>query len=278
MVYATRRFEFSAAHRYWRDEWSQEQNDRVFGKCTSPYGHGHNYTLDVTIKGRPDPSTGMIINMVDLKALVGVVLEAFDHKHLNEDTPYFKQRIPTTENIVRVLWGLIAPQLPDGAALARLRLYEMNDLWAEYDGSEEAEFSRSYVFSAAHRLHAPALSDAENLALYGKCNNPNGHGHNYTLEVTTGGRIDDTTGMVIDLVALDATVHRVLDMLDHKHIDREVPAFAAQTSTAENLVVYMWGELAPRLEGQLRHLKLWETNKNVFEYGGGQKAESRKQQ
>ena len=142
----------------------------------------------------------------------------------------------------------------------------MNDLWAEYDGDQETSFSRSYVFSAAHRLHAPALSDSENRALYGKCNNPNGHGHNYTLEVTAAGPIDDATGMVIDLVELDATVRGVLDTLDHKHIDREVPAFAEQTSTAENLVVHLWGELAPRLAGQLRHLKLWETNKNVFEY------------
>src|SRR6476469_28967 len=180
MVYATRRFEFSASQRYGRDDWSREQNELVFGKCTSPYGHGHNYTLDVTIKGRPDPITGMIMNMVELKGLVGEVLEVFDHKHLNEDTPYFKQRIPTTENIVRVLWGLIAPRMPEGVALARLRLYEMNDLWAEYDGADEAGFTRAYGFSAAHRLHAPQLSDQENRALYGKCNNPNGHGHNYT--------------------------------------------------------------------------------------------------
>jgi 6-pyruvoyltetrahydropterin/6-carboxytetrahydropterin synthase len=210
----------------------------------------------------------MIMNMVELKAIVGEVLEAFDHKHLNEDTPYFEERIPTTENIVRVLWGLIALRLPEGAALARLRLYEMSDLWAEYDGAEEASFSRSYVFSAAHRLHAPALSEDENRALYGKCNNPNGHGHNYTLEVTIAGPVDEATGMVIDLVELDTTVRGVLDTLDHKHIDREVPAFAQQTSTAENLVVYLWNELAPRLEGRLRHLKLWETNKNVFEYAG----------
>src|SRR5258705_8110234 len=141
MIYATRRFEFSAAHRYWRDDWSQEQNERVFGKCTSSYGHGHNYTLDVTIKGRPDPITGMIMNMVELKALVGEVLVLFDHKHLNEDTPYFKQRIPTTENIVRVLWGLVVPRLPAGATLAPLRLYEMNHLWAENTGVEQTRFS-----------------------------------------------------------------------------------------------------------------------------------------
>ena len=266
MVYVTRRFEFSAAHRYWREDWSKERNEQVFGKCTSPYGHGHNYTLDVTIQGVPDPVTGMVMNIADLKAIVGAVLEEFDHRYLNEDTAYFKERIPTTENIVRVLWGLIAPRLPEGVALARLRLYEMNDLWAEYDGTDAASFARSYVFSAAHRLHAPALSDEENRALYGKCNNPNGHGHNYTIEVSVNGVIDDTTGMVIDLVELDRTVRAVLDELDHKHLDREVAGFTGQTSTAENIVVYLWNRLFPRLGGRLAHLKLWETARNMFEY------------
>ena len=269
MVYATRRFEFSAAHRYWRDEWSQAENERVFGKCTSRYGHGHNYTLDVTVQGQPDPITGMIMNMTELKAIVGEVLAEFDHKHLNEDTPYFKQIIPTTENIVRVLWRLVAPRLPAEAALARLRLYELSDLWAEYDGADEAGFSRSYTFSAAHRLHAPQLSEAENEAIFGKCNNPNGHGHNYTVEVTVGGPVDAQTGMVADMVALDRAVRGVLDTLDHHHIDREIAAFAERTSTAENIVVFLWHALAPVLEGQLRHLRLWETKNNIFEYAGG---------
>jgi 6-pyruvoyltetrahydropterin/6-carboxytetrahydropterin synthase len=268
MLNATRRFEFSASHRYWRDDWSKERNLEVFGKCTSPYGHGHNYTLDVTIAGSPHPITGMVMNMTDLKSIVGEVLDEFDHRHLNEDTPYFKQRIPTTENIVRVLWGLIAPRMPESVALARLRLYEMNDLWAEYDGADEAAFTRSYGFSAAHRLHTPQLSDQENRAIYGKCNNPNGHGHNYTLEVAVAGLVDDMTGMVIDLVEMDRTVRSVLDQLDHKHIDREIDGFAEQTSTGENIVIYLWDELAPRFEGRLAHLKLWETNKNVFEYSG----------
>jgi len=266
MLYATRRFEFSAAHRYWRDDWSRERNEQIFGRCTSPYGHGHNYTLDVTIAGTPDPTTGMVMNMTDLKAIVGAVLEQFDHKHLNEDTPYFKERIPTTENIVHVLWELIAPRMPEGVALARLRLYEMNDLWAEYTGASETSFTRSYVFSAAHRLHTPQLSDMENRAIYGKCNNPNGHGHNYTLEVTVGGAVDEATGMLIDMVAMDGTVRSVLDTLDHKHLDREVAGFAGRTSTGENIVAYLWGVLAPHFEGRLMHLKLWETKKNVFEY------------
>ena len=268
MVYATRRFEFSSSHRYWHDDWSPEENERVFGKCTSRYGHGHNYTLDVTITGALDPRTGMVMNMTELKAIVNQVLEEFDHKHLNEDTPYFKTQLPTTENLVRVLWRLIAARLPAEARLARLRLYEMADLWAEYDGADETTFARAYTFSAAHRLHAPALSDEENRAIYGKCNNPNGHGHNYTVEVSVGGPVDPETGMVIDLTALDRTVRELLDQLDFRHLDREVAAFADQPSTAENIVVYLWNELAPRLEGRLRHLKLWETRKNVFEYAG----------
>ncbi|MBC8161573.1 MAG: 6-carboxytetrahydropterin synthase [Roseiflexaceae bacterium] len=268
MVHVTRRFEFSAAHRYWREDWSEAENERVFGKCTSRYGHGHNYTLEVTVEGKTDPVTGMVMNVTDLKRIVGVVLEQFDHKHLNEDTPYFKQLIPTTENIVRVLWQLLAPQMPTEAALAKLRLYEMAHLWADYAGEDETAFARSYSFSAAHRLHAVQLSEQENQAIFGKCNNPNGHGHNYVLEVSVRGSVDAKTGMVIDLTSMDRTVHRVIDQLDHHHIDQEVAAFAEQPSTAENIVVYLWRELAPGFAGRLAHLKLWETKKNVFEYRG----------
>ncbi len=266
MVLVTRRFDFAAAHRYWREDWSKEENERVFGKCTSPYGHGHNYTLEVTIRGHADPQTGMVMNITDLKALVNAVLQEFDHKHLNEDTPYFRDIIPTTENITRVLWRLIAPRMPADVGLARLRLYEMPDLWADYSGEAEADFARMYTFSAAHRLHAPTLSDAENQAIYGKCNNPNGHGHNYTLEVTVAGPVDEATGMVFDLHAMDQRVHTVIDKLDYRHLDKEIAAFADKPSTAENIIAYLWGELEPRFEGRLKHLKLWETKNNVFEY------------
>src|ERR671928_1645299 len=94
--------------------------------------------------------------------------------------------------------------------------------------------TRKAEFAASHYYHNPDFSPEENQRLFGKCNNPNGHGHNYTLEVTVGGPVDTGTGMVIDMVALDRTVRGVLDTLDHKHIDREIAAFASQTSTAEN--------------------------------------------
>jgi len=132
-VLISRRFDFSSSNRYYRDEWSEEENLRVFGRCALPNGHGHNYALEVAVTGAPDPDTGMVINLVDLQAAVEVVLEQFDHKHLNLDTPYFTNRIPTTENLATVLWELIREALV-GAHLDRLRLYETDDLFVEYFG------------------------------------------------------------------------------------------------------------------------------------------------
>lgn len=132
-VLISRRFDFSSSHRYYRDEWSEEENLRVFGLCALPNGHGHNYVLEVAIKGAPDPDTGMVINLVDLQAAVESVLEQFDHKHLNLDTPYFIGQIPTTENLATVLWGLIREALKE-VRLDRLRLYETDDVFVEYFG------------------------------------------------------------------------------------------------------------------------------------------------
>ena len=132
-VTISRRFDFSSSHRYYREEWSEEENTRVFGLCALPNGHGHNYTLEVAVAGEPDQDTGMVINLVDLEAAVDGVLVQFDHKHLNLDTPYFTDRIPTTENLAAVLWELIGAALAD-ARLSRLRLYETDELFVEYYG------------------------------------------------------------------------------------------------------------------------------------------------
>ncbi len=138
-VTISRRFDFSASHRYYRDDWSEEENRRVFGLCALPNGHGHNYTLEVAVSGEPDPSTGMVINLVDLKSAVEGVLIDFDHKHLNLDTPWFADRQPTTENLAALLWdriaGALSAAVPEGAALAHLRLYEADDLYVDYYGA-----------------------------------------------------------------------------------------------------------------------------------------------
>jgi 6-pyruvoyltetrahydropterin/6-carboxytetrahydropterin synthase len=114
------------------------KNEQIFGKCTSPHGHGHNYDLHVTISGKIDPATGMIINLTDLKRMVKVVLEDFDHKYLNLDTPFFKDQIPTTENIALVLFDKVDKQLADKGEfkLQRIRLYERSDLYVDVWRSE----------------------------------------------------------------------------------------------------------------------------------------------
>ncbi len=130
----TKRMGFSASHRYWNPEWSEEKNREVFGKAAGPYGHGHNYSLELTVEGDVDPETGMIINLYDLKTLMKEVLEDFDHKHLNEDNPHFKDLIPTTENIARVLWDIFETRLEENTkcSLYRVRLYETPDMYVDY--------------------------------------------------------------------------------------------------------------------------------------------------
>lgn len=133
IVTITKKFEFSASHRYWREDWTEEKNNAEFGLCVSPYGHGHNYDLHVTVSGRIQPQTGMIINLSRLKELVNEVVDRFDHKFLNLDTPWFKKTIPTTENIASVLFDLIDQKLEPLADifLKRIRLYERSDLYVD---------------------------------------------------------------------------------------------------------------------------------------------------
>lgn len=132
-VLISKKFEFSASHRYWRDNWSKEKNDQVFGLCTSPYGHGHNYDLHVTVSGKVDPVTGMIINLTDLKKHVNRIIDLFDHKFLNIDTPYFTDIVPTTENIAKVLFDLLKQELKNIGefSLYKIRLYERSDLYVD---------------------------------------------------------------------------------------------------------------------------------------------------
>lgn len=128
----TRRFTFSAGHHYRVPAWSEDQNARAFGRLTVP--HGHNYTLDVTVRGEIDPRTGMVIDLAELKRLVQeAVVERFDHADLNAD-PLFRDRIPTTENIALVVWDLLAAKL-GGDRLARVRVWEDPTLFVDYDGS-----------------------------------------------------------------------------------------------------------------------------------------------
>jgi 6-pyruvoyltetrahydropterin/6-carboxytetrahydropterin synthase len=134
MIYLTRRAEFSASHYYHNPELSAEENRRIFGKCNNPHGHGHNYTLEVTVAGEVDDTTGMVLDLKDLKTVLeDEVLRVMDHRFLNKEVPVFETKIPTTENIAVEIWKRLAPKLPSGR-LHRIRLYETQDLYVDYYG------------------------------------------------------------------------------------------------------------------------------------------------
>src|SRR6202041_3624362 len=131
MIRVTRKIEFSAAHFYHNPSFSAEENRRVFGKCNNPNGHGHNYVLEVTVGGEPDPATGMVLDLKDLKDILErEVMQRMDHRNLNKEVPELAGEIPTCENIARVIWNLLEPKIKQGA-LHHVRLYESPDLFAD---------------------------------------------------------------------------------------------------------------------------------------------------
>jgi 6-pyruvoyltetrahydropterin/6-carboxytetrahydropterin synthase len=134
MILLTRRAEFSAAHYYWNERWSEEENQRVFGRCANRNGHGHNYTLEVTVAGDVDAQSGFVVDLKQLKdVLNGEVVDVYDHRHLNLEVPEFKDRMPTAENIAISAWERLDGKIL-GARLHRVRVYEMPDLFADYYG------------------------------------------------------------------------------------------------------------------------------------------------
>ena len=136
MVYLTRKCEFSAAHYYHNPEFSPEENQRIFGKCNNPNGHGHNYTLEVTVKGEVDPRSGFVVDLKDLKdALEREVLSALDHRFLNKEVPEFRDRIPTTENLAIAIWERLHTKL-NVAKLHRVRVFETPDLFVDFYGEK----------------------------------------------------------------------------------------------------------------------------------------------
>ena len=131
------------------------------------------------------------------------------------------------------------------------------------------ELGRRYRFAASHRLHNPDLSEEENYRLYGKCNNPYGHGHNYVVEVLMSGKVDPATGMIANLADLDGFVEReVLDPLDHKSLNEDVPAFRGTVPTTENLCIEIFRRLKPFSKAKLERVRIQETSNNSFEYAG----------
>jgi 6-pyruvoyltetrahydropterin/6-carboxytetrahydropterin synthase len=133
----TRVVAFSAAHRYFRPDWSVAQNTAAFGACASEHGHGHSYRCAVTVTGRVQPETHMIIDLASFdRILREEIVARFDHRHLNLDVPEFAfgKTVPTAEALAMDIWRRVAPRLPQGVTLKRVRVHEEPDLYADYAG------------------------------------------------------------------------------------------------------------------------------------------------
>lgn len=133
-MYVTRRMNFSASHRLYNPTFSDEKNEAIFDKCNNFHGHGHNYVLDVTVKGVPDPETGYVIDLKQLRDILDeLIIDKVDHKHLNFDVDFLQGIIPTAENITLAFWNLLANKLPAGE-LHSIKLYESENNVVEYFG------------------------------------------------------------------------------------------------------------------------------------------------
>ena len=247
-VLLTKRIEFAAAHRYIKTEWDEAKNRAVFGPCYNPPAHGHNYMVEVTVGGEVDPKTGMVVNLFDLKRILLHVLEEFDHKNLNLDTPYFNGLIPTSENIARVLWTKLDTQKSIGT-LRAIRLYEDEDLYADVTsaaGLDLASVTRRYSFTAVQDGRA---------------------GPEWDCFVTVHGAVDSVTGMVTDIGALNRLVQEKVIQRFDRHDLRH--ALGTQTVTGEQIVEYIWKQLICSLpSGRLSNVRLVQSRDLSFEYSG----------
>lgn len=135
MVYITRIEHFNAAHKLFNPKWTKEENDKVFGKCANEMWHGHNFELYVTIKGTPNPDTGFVMDAKQLsKVIKEQVVEVLDHKNLNVEVDFMKDKLCSIENLIMGIWEQLLPHLPAQVELHALKLYETPKIYAEYFG------------------------------------------------------------------------------------------------------------------------------------------------
>jgi 6-pyruvoyltetrahydropterin/6-carboxytetrahydropterin synthase len=253
-------FEFSAARKTMSPRLSPEENARLFGPATSI--HGHNYRVRLTY--RSPKAFGAhdlpLVRYDAIEACLDALIDELDHRYLNEDVAGLANRPITTESLAEYIYQRASSMTP----LDRVRLHERADFFAEVWKNRAVFLGMRMAFHAAHRLCALTLSDAENAKLYGKCNNPLGHGHGYLTETTIGGDYDERSGALYDFVALRKAIQESLEPWRDRHLDLETEDFRNAPSTGENIVRALWPKIDNRLNQQLVRLRLWETPNNRF--------------
>ncbi len=252
---------FSAARTTSSPHLSEEENLAIFGSAASPHGHGHNYRAEVTLEGTPDPKHGLIFSEVEAWRAISEIMERWNHKNLNKEVVELENKPITTECLARAIFHELSEQMP----LKKVRLYEKDDFFAEFHKGGRFGMGIKSYFNAAHRLHLKSLSNAENVKLYGKCNNPEGHGHRYDVECVITGKLDETSGALQSLEEMQRELDSALSRWNYKHLDLETEDFMDRPSTGENIVQTLWDRLSDSMAAELWGLRLWETESNLFE-------------
>ena len=254
-------FEFSAARKTLSPRLSADENARLFGRAISM--HGHNYRARLTFCSESlhcGNEKGPLVRYDAIDACLRALGNELDYRYLNEEVAGLKDSPITTESLARYIYERVKTMLP----AHRVRLHERHDFFAEAWGDKIILLGLQMPFRAAHRLHAAALSETENSKLYGKCNNPRGHGHGYLMEATVGGEYDERSGTLYDFVALKSAMEESLEQWRDRHLDLETDDFRNEPSTGENIVRASWLKLDNRLGQRLVRLRLWETPNNRF--------------
>src|SRR6266581_187708 len=249
-------FEFSAARQTMSPRLTAVENQRLFGAAGTV--HAHNYRARLTF--RKDKSDRPIVQQQDLDACIDSLRQELDHRHLNEEVPGLKDRPITTEGLAAYIRERVAASVP----IHRVRLHERADFFAEAWTEGSMFLGIQTRFSAAHRLHVPSFSDEKNTALFGKCDNPHGHGHLYLAEATIGGSYDERSGTLYDFVAFRNALNESIEPWQDRHLDLETDDFRKISSTGENIVRALWSKVDSRVNQQLVRLRLWETKNNRF--------------
>jgi 6-pyruvoyltetrahydropterin/6-carboxytetrahydropterin synthase len=251
-------FEFSAARETRSPHLSAEENTRLFGNATAI--HGHNYRTRLTFRAEKIEPAEPLLRFEAIHGCVERLRHELDHRHLNRDVAAFKERPMTTESLADYIFKRVGQEVP----LDRVRLHERDDLFAESWRDGRIGLGIRMPFSAAHRLHVRSFSEARNEELFGKCNNPRGHGHNYVAEPIISGEYDARSGTVYNLATFQEAVAQALEGWRDRHLDLETEDFCELPSTGENIVQALWSKIDSELDGRLHRLRLWETANNRF--------------
>jgi 6-pyruvoyltetrahydropterin/6-carboxytetrahydropterin synthase len=242
-------------------------DDQLFAPPTNSFagfptltGLGHYFSLEATVTGNPDPSSGCILNIKDID-------QAVRHRAIPFTADFLRSGRRNPPELLRKLHDLLKSAWPSSELYAlRLRLTPFLSYQIFSREHPMVRLSQKFEFSASHRLHNPKLSEEENRRLFGKCNNPNGHGHNYVLEVTLASPKQDSLSLpTIERIVSDS----VIEPLDHKNLNQEIPQFKTLIPSVENIAMVIYKMLKSPLSGagaELKAVTVWETTKTWCEF------------